>query len=136
MFWFNFLSILVCLSVSRIQLWRFEIFLREKEAMAFLRTVNLLREGMNYSFDSIWQQNSNKFHFVLLKKKFPHSARLRALCWKIGQLRNWDYTVEELMENSSEDIDIAWFSAGWSISTKFSLIAPELLYVLHLPQLN
>ncbi|KAG6419167.1 hypothetical protein SASPL_121379 [Salvia splendens] len=33
--------------------------------------------------------------------------------------------VEELMENSSDDIDIAWFSAGWSISKKFSSIAPE-----------
>src|SRR5437588_7353892 len=64
---------------------------------------------------------------VLERRNFP-VAKLRALAsgksaGKKVQFRNEPITVEELSENSFDNIDIAFFSAGGEVSRKFVPIA-------------
>lgn len=59
-------------------------------------------------------------HFPLSELRLLASARSQG---KTMRFRGRDVTVEELTENSFRDVDIAFFSAGGSISKKFAPIA-------------
>src|SRR5438445_3596080 len=68
-----------------------------------------------------------EFFRVLERRNFP-AASVRALAsgksaGKKLQFRNHSIAVEELNENSFENVDIAFFSAGGEISRKFVPIA-------------
>ena len=70
-----------------------------------------------------------EFLALLEERQFPAQnyrflASVRSAGKKIT-FAGQEYTVEELTENSFEDIDIALFSAGGSISKKFAPIAAE-----------
>ena len=70
-----------------------------------------------------------EFLALLEQRNFPaKSYRFLASARSAGKKINFagsEYTVEELTENSFEDIDIALFSAGGAISKKFAPRAVE-----------
>lgn len=66
---------------------------------------------------------------VLAEENFPiNNLKLLASSKSAGKIINYcgkDYVVEELTENSFENIDIALFSAGGTVSAHFAPIAAE-----------
>jgi len=66
---------------------------------------------------------------VLKERDFPYSdMKMLASARSAGRQYDFDgqtYTVEELKEDSFNDVDIALFSAGGSISKKFAPIASD-----------
>jgi aspartate-semialdehyde dehydrogenase len=66
---------------------------------------------------------------VLVERDFPYSEmKMLASARSAGKEVEFDgetYVIEELTENSFDDIDIALFSAGGSISKKYGPIAAE-----------
>ncbi|KAK3222192.1 hypothetical protein Dsin_009217 [Dipteronia sinensis] len=70
-----------------------------------------------------------EFLSVLSDRDFPYrSIKMLASKRSAGKefsFQDKTYTIEELTENSFDDVDIALFSAGGSISKKFGLIAVD-----------
>mmetsp|Transcript_12326 Transcript_12326/g.35119 ORF Transcript_12326/g.35119 Transcript_12326/m.35119 type:complete len:376 (+) Transcript_12326:1580-2707(+) len=70
-----------------------------------------------------------EFLRVLKERDFPYSdMKMLASARSAGRQYDFDgqtYTVEELKEDSFNDVDIALFSAGGSISKKFAPIASD-----------
>ncbi|WIA29095.1 hypothetical protein OEZ86_011606 [Tetradesmus obliquus] len=70
-----------------------------------------------------------EFLQVLKERNFPYkSMKLLASARSAGKQQEFEgetYTVEELTENSFNDVDIALFSAGGSISKKFGPVAQK-----------
>jgi len=66
---------------------------------------------------------------VLIKRDFPYSSmKMLSSARSAGKKQTFDgeeYTIEELTADSFDDVDIALFSAGGSISKKFGPLAAE-----------
>ncbi|KAL0372767.1 UNVERIFIED_CONTAM: Aspartate-semialdehyde dehydrogenase [Sesamum calycinum] len=91
--------------------------------------MSLKEDGPSVAIVGVTGAVGQEFLSVLSDRDFPYrSLKLLASKRSAGKTvtyENRHYTVEELTENSFDDVDIALFSAGGSISKKFGPIAVE-----------
>ncbi|KAL0409031.1 UNVERIFIED_CONTAM: Aspartate-semialdehyde dehydrogenase [Sesamum radiatum] len=95
----------------------------------FTVRMSLKEDGPSVAIVGVTGAVGQEFLSVLTDRDFPYrSLKLLASKRSAGKTvtyENRNYTVEELTENSFDDVDIALFSAGGSISKKFGPIAVE-----------
>ncbi|KAL2545850.1 semialdehyde dehydrogenase family protein [Forsythia ovata] len=95
----------------------------------FTVRMSLREDGPSVAIVGVTGAVGQEFLSVLSDRDFPYrSLKLLASKRSAGKsltFEGHDYTVEELTENSFENVDIALFSAGGSISKKFGPIAVE-----------
>ncbi|KAL3635926.1 hypothetical protein CASFOL_020473 [Castilleja foliolosa] len=103
-------------------------FTRTPDAPLAVR-MSLRDDGPSIAVVGVTGAVGQEFLSVLSDRDFPYkSIKLLASKRSAGKkvtYENRDYTVEELTEDSFDDIDIALFSAGGSISKKFGPIAVD-----------
>lgn len=91
--------------------------------------MSLRQDGPSIAIVGVTGAVGQEFLSVLSDRDFPYrSLKLLASKRSAGKsqtFENKDYTIQELTENSFDDVDIALFSAGGSISKKFGPIAVE-----------
>ncbi|KAK6146718.1 hypothetical protein DH2020_020587 [Rehmannia glutinosa] len=91
--------------------------------------MSLKEDGPSVAIVGVTGAVGQEFLSVLSDRDFPYrSLKLLASKRSAGKKVNYenrDYTVEELTESSFDDVDIALFSAGGSISKKFGPIAVD-----------
>ncbi|KAL8535844.1 hypothetical protein ACS0TY_011473 [Phlomoides rotata] len=91
--------------------------------------MSLREDGPSVAIVGVTGAVGQEFLSVISDRDFPYrSLKLLASKRSAGKTvsyENRNYTVEELTENSFDDVDIALFSAGGSISKKFGPIAVE-----------
>ncbi|CAI9785499.1 unnamed protein product [Fraxinus pennsylvanica] len=91
--------------------------------------MSLREDGPSVAIVGVTGAVGQEFLSVLSDRDFPYrSLKLLASKRSAGKSLTFegrDHTVEELTENSFENVDIALFSAGGSISKKFGPIAVE-----------
>lgn len=95
----------------------------------FTIRMSLKQDGPSVAIIGVTGAVGQEFLSVLSDRDFPYrSLKLLASKRSAGKsltYENRSYTIEELTENSFDDVDIALFSAGGSISKKFGPIAVE-----------
>ncbi|KAL1568639.1 aspartate-semialdehyde dehydrogenase [Salvia divinorum] len=95
----------------------------------FAVRMSLREDGPSVAIVGVTGAVGQEFLSVISDRDFPYrSLKLLASKRSAGKSVNYenqDYIVEELTENSFDDVDIALFSAGGSISKKFGPIAAE-----------
>ncbi|KAL7149557.1 hypothetical protein ABFS83_05G049200 [Erythranthe nasuta] len=95
----------------------------------FAVRMSLKEDGPSVAIVGVTGAVGQEFLSVLTDRDFPYrSLKLLASKRSAGKTltyENRDYTVEELTESSFDDVDIALFSAGGSISKKFGPIAVD-----------
>ncbi|KAL6543864.1 hypothetical protein OROGR_010361 [Orobanche gracilis] len=95
----------------------------------FTVRMSLRADGPSVAVVGVTGAVGQEFLSVLSDRDFPYrSLKLLASKRSAGKkfpYENRDYTVEELTEDSLDDVDIALFSAGGSISKKFGPIAVD-----------
>ncbi|XP_042022052.1 aspartate-semialdehyde dehydrogenase-like [Salvia splendens] len=93
----------------------------------FAVRMSLREDGPSVAIVGVTGAVGQEFLSVISDRDFPYrSLKLLASKRSAGKSVNYenqDYVVEELTENSFDDVDIALFSAGGSISKKFGPIA-------------
>lgn len=91
--------------------------------------MSLREDGPSVAIVGVTGAVGQEFLSVISDRDFPYrSLKLLASKRSAGKslsYENRNYTIEELTENSFDDVDIALFSAGGSISKKFGPIAVE-----------
>ncbi|KAL6505869.1 hypothetical protein OROHE_023248 [Orobanche hederae] len=95
----------------------------------FTVRMSLRADGPSVAVVGVTGAVGQEFLSVLSDRDFPYrSLKLLASKRSAGKkvtYENRDYTVEELTEDSFDDVDIALFSAGGSISKKFGPVAVD-----------
>ncbi|KAK6122427.1 hypothetical protein DH2020_043818 [Rehmannia glutinosa] len=102
---------------------------RVSNGSPFAVRMSLKEDGPSVAIVGVTGAVGQEFLSVLSDRDFPYrSLKLLASKRSAGKKVNYenrDYTVEELTESSFDDVDIALFSAGGSISKKFGPIAVD-----------